>query len=189
VLYDLSFFFLVIIIIIQNLIFGVIIDTFADLRAEKNRKDNMLKNTCFICGLQRSEFENKEVTFEFHISREHNLWHYLYFIVHLNTKDTTEFTGPESYVYKMTSSKPPDLEWFPRLRCMSLHSADDTEPEQNEIKDLREQLAETTSLVKTLSQQLGDLRDKMIEQRKLYQRKTLQPRVGQGQYPNNMMTL
>ena len=50
VLYDLSFFFLVIIIIIQNLIFGVIIDTFADLRAEKNRKDNMLKNTCFICG-------------------------------------------------------------------------------------------------------------------------------------------
>ena len=29
----------------------------------------------------------------------------------------------------------------------------------------------------------------MIEQRKLYQRKTLQPRVGQGQYPNNMMTL
>ena len=54
-------------------------------------------------GLQRSEFENKEVTFEFHISLEHNLWHYLYFIVHLNTKDTTEFTGPESYVYKMTS--------------------------------------------------------------------------------------
>ena len=54
-------------------------------------------------GLQRSEFENKEVTFEFHISREHNLWHYLDFIVHLNTKDTTEFTGPESYVYKMIS--------------------------------------------------------------------------------------
>ena len=49
-LYDLSFFLIVIIIIIQNLIFGVIIDTFADLRAEKNRKEEMLKNTCFICG-------------------------------------------------------------------------------------------------------------------------------------------
>ena len=48
--YDLSFFLVVIIIIIQNLIFGVIIDTFADLRAEKNRKEEMLKNTCFICG-------------------------------------------------------------------------------------------------------------------------------------------
>ena len=50
VLYNLSFFFLVIIIIIQNLIFGVIIDTFADLRSEKNKKEYQLKNTCFICG-------------------------------------------------------------------------------------------------------------------------------------------
>ena len=44
VLYNLSF-FLVIIIIIQNLIFGVIIDTFADLRSEKNKKEYQLKNT------------------------------------------------------------------------------------------------------------------------------------------------
>ena len=52
VIYDLSFFFFVILIIIQNLIFGVIIDTFADLRAEKNDKEDKLYNSCFICGLQ-----------------------------------------------------------------------------------------------------------------------------------------
>jgi len=39
------------------------------------------------------------VTFQHHIESEHNVWNYLYFIVHLLTKDTTEFTGPESYVY------------------------------------------------------------------------------------------
>ena len=49
-LFDLSFFFLVIVIIIQNLVFGVIIDTFSDLRAEKNKDEDMIKNTCFICG-------------------------------------------------------------------------------------------------------------------------------------------
>jgi len=32
------------------LIFGVIIDTFADLRSEKQQKEEILKNTCFICG-------------------------------------------------------------------------------------------------------------------------------------------
>ena len=32
------------------LIFGVLIDTFVALRAEKNKKDFMLNNTCFICG-------------------------------------------------------------------------------------------------------------------------------------------
>lgn len=29
------------------------------------------------------------------------MWHYLYFIVLLKVKDTTEFTGPESYVSLM----------------------------------------------------------------------------------------
>ena len=48
--FDLTFFFIVIVIIIQNLIFGVIIDTFAALRAEKDHKEEVLKNTCFICG-------------------------------------------------------------------------------------------------------------------------------------------
>ena len=52
-------------------------------------------------GLPRGDFENKDVTFHKHIIQEHNVWHYLYFIVHLKTKDTTEFTGPESYVFKM----------------------------------------------------------------------------------------
>ena len=49
VVYDLLFFFILIIIVL-NLIFGVIIDTFADLRSEKQQKDDVLKNTCFICG-------------------------------------------------------------------------------------------------------------------------------------------
>jgi len=50
-------------------------------------------------GLPRGAFENKDVTFQHHIQSEHNVWNYLYFIVHLLTKDTTQFTGPESYVY------------------------------------------------------------------------------------------
>ena len=44
--YDLLFFFIVIIIVL-NLIFGVIIDTFADLRSEKQKKEEILKTTCF----------------------------------------------------------------------------------------------------------------------------------------------
>ena len=50
VIYDMLFFFIVIIIVL-NLIFGVIIDTFADLRAEKQQKEDILKNSCFICGM------------------------------------------------------------------------------------------------------------------------------------------
>lgn len=98
VVYDLLFFFIVIIITL-NLIFGVIIDTFGDLRQEKQEKDYTLKNTCFICGLDRSKFDNKTVSFDEHTKYEHNMWHYLYFLILIKVKDRTEFTGPESYVY------------------------------------------------------------------------------------------
>ena len=54
-----------------------------------------------IVGLERSSFDNKSVTFEDHINSEHNMWHYLYFIVLTKVKDPTEFTGPESYVSEM----------------------------------------------------------------------------------------
>lgn len=53
-IYDLLFFFMVIIIVL-NLIFGVIIDTFADLRSEKQKKEEILKTTCFICGEEINE--------------------------------------------------------------------------------------------------------------------------------------
>jgi len=52
-------------------------------------------------GLERAAFDNKTVSFEEHCKKEHNMWHYLYFIVLIRVKDPTEFTGPESYVHSM----------------------------------------------------------------------------------------
>lgn len=54
-----------------------------------------------IPGLKRSAFDNKTVSFEDHIRKEHNMWNYVYFLVLLEVKDKTEFTGPESFVYGM----------------------------------------------------------------------------------------
>eukprot|EP00095_Tigriopus_kingsejongensis_P011560 maker-scaffold768_size100864-snap-gene-0.9 protein:Tk11560 transcript:maker-scaffold768_size100864-snap-gene-0.9-mRNA-1 annotation:"inositol -trisphosphate receptor" len=166
VIYDMLFFFVVIIIVL-NLIFGVIIDTFADLRSEKQQKEEVLKNSCFICGLERKAFDNKHVTFEDHVRMEHNMWHYLYFTVLIRVKDPTEFTGPESYVHEMIKQR--CLDWFPRLRAISL-AVEDVEGEQNEWRTLHNQLEATQNLVKTLSSQLSDLRDQMTEQRKQKQR-------------------
>ncbi|XP_062825808.1 inositol 1,4,5-trisphosphate receptor type 1 isoform X5 [Anolis carolinensis] len=166
VIYDLLFFFMVIIIVL-NLIFGVIIDTFADLRSEKQKKEEILKTTCFICGLERDKFDNKTVTFEEHIKEEHNMWHYLFFIVLVKVKDSTEYTGPESYVAEMIKER--NLDWFPRMRAMSLVSSD-SEGEQNELRNLQEKLESTMKLVSNLSSQLSELKDQMTEQRKQKQR-------------------
>lgn len=61
----------------------------------------MLNETNVLAGLERDKFDNKTVTFEEHIKSEHNMWHYLYFLVLVRVKDPTEYTGPESYVAQM----------------------------------------------------------------------------------------
>uniref|UniRef100_A0A8D0EDZ4 Inositol 1,4,5-trisphosphate receptor n=1 Tax=Salvator merianae TaxID=96440 RepID=A0A8D0EDZ4_SALMN len=166
VIYDLLFFFIVIIIVL-NLIFGVIIDTFADLRSEKQKKEEILKTTCFICGLERDKFDNKTVSFEEHITLEHNMWNYLYFIVLVRVKNKTDYTGPESYVAQMIKNK--NLDWFPRMRAMSLVS-NEGEGEQNEIRCLQDKLNSTMKLVSHLTSQLNELKEQMTAQRKRRQR-------------------
>ncbi|XP_059034591.1 inositol 1,4,5-trisphosphate receptor type 3 isoform X1 [Mustela lutreola] len=166
VVYDLLFFFIVIIIVL-NLIFGVIIDTFADLRSEKQKKEEILKTTCFICGLERDKFDNKTVSFEEHIKFEHNMWNYLYFIVLVRVKNKTDYTGPESYVAQMIKNK--NLDWFPRMRAMSL-VCNEGEGEQNEIRILQDKLNSTMKLVSHLTAQLNELKEQMTEQRKRRQR-------------------
>uniref|UniRef100_A0A674IIY4 Inositol 1,4,5-trisphosphate receptor n=1 Tax=Terrapene triunguis TaxID=2587831 RepID=A0A674IIY4_9SAUR len=161
VIYDLLFFFMVIIIVL-NLIFGVIIDTFADLRSEKQKKEEILKTTCFICGLERDKFDNKTVSFEEHIKYEHNMWNYLYFIVLVRVKNKTDYTGPESYVAQMIKNK--NLDWFPRMRAMSLVS-NEGEGEQNEIRSLQDKLNSTMKLVSHLTSQLNELKEQVLYQR------------------------
>ncbi len=63
-------------------------------------------------------------------------------------------------LFLFSKSKSVNLEWFPRLRCMSL-DMEEPEQEQNEMKDLMGQLEGTNSLVKHLSTQLAELREKV----------------------------
>jgi hypothetical protein len=95
---DVSFFLLVK-IILYNILFGVIIDTFAQLRNKRNVMEQDKRNVCFICNFDRFVFDKEcEGGFIRHIAEDHNLWFYIYYIVHLQSKDPTEYTGIESYV-------------------------------------------------------------------------------------------
>ncbi|KAG5678613.1 hypothetical protein PVAND_008274 [Polypedilum vanderplanki] len=164
VLYDLLFFFIIIIIVL-NLIFGVIIDTFADLRTEKQQKEEILKNTCFICGLHRSVFCNKTISFENHIENEHNMWHYFNFIIHLKTKDSTELTGPESYVSQMIKSK--NLNWFPKQRTSSLNREEENKGENIDFQQSKRLLEDIQTMFNNLSMQLIEFKNQLSEQRRI----------------------
>lgn len=103
----------------MNIIFGIIIDTFAELRDEKNNKDYDHKNKCFICNNDRTLFEKGGINFDRHIVKEHSCWNYLYYIVYLRKKNTIDFNGTESDIAKKISKD--DISWFPIGQALALN--------------------------------------------------------------------
>ncbi len=46
-------------------------------------------------------------SFEDHKLNDHNMWNYVYFLVYLRKKDTTEHNGIESYVVEQANKVSP----------------------------------------------------------------------------------
>ena len=97
VVYDFFFAFIVLQIIIQ-LISGLIIDVFKELRGEVEKKEEDLKSSCIICGNSKEDIQRIQ-NYDYHIAKVHNIWHYVMFIVYLQKKPAIDYNGTESYVH------------------------------------------------------------------------------------------
>ena len=74
VIYQILFWFIVITIML-NVVFGIILDAFAELRGNDQARKEDMENVCFICGLGRFTFDTQGNGFDKHIEEEHNMWH------------------------------------------------------------------------------------------------------------------
>ncbi|KAL4475530.1 hypothetical protein ABPG72_009219 [Tetrahymena utriculariae] len=130
--FDISF-KIITIIIMLNILFGIIIDTFGELREERNEKMQDKKNKCFICNIERSQFENNRINFQKHLTKQHNTWNYFFYLIHLRFKNINDFDGTESYVYQKYRKQ--DISWFPIGQSLKLQKAAVNEDDQdkNEI--------------------------------------------------------
>jgi hypothetical protein len=148
-------YFIVSIIVLMNIIFGIIIDNFAELRDLK--KSRLIDTTefCFICGISRRRFDKEGPrAFHKHLTEEHGMWNYLKFMVHLWNQDQDDDDGLEQYVRAQIARG--DVDWFPGNECMSLAGEDgegelDLEGFQKDI-------------VSTLKKKQDENNDKMLRQ-------------------------
>ena len=133
-LFDLAF-FAVVTIGLLNLIFGIIVDTFSSLREHENEELRTRNNKCIICGLTRQEFERIEPgAWRNHYKYEHNIWAYYCFLVHLETKEPTDFNGLEDYVASCVRQN--SIAWIPRNASIFLGTTSkDENPEAPPIKN------------------------------------------------------
>jgi hypothetical protein len=148
VTYDIAF-FVMIIILLLNIIFGIIIDTFGSLREEQHEQHRLETSFCFICGIAKEEFDARaldatatgahQLDFAGHVKLEHNMWDYMYFRIYLSLKDPNNYNGVESYISKLAGED--DISWIPKGKTLGINDGQDDGQEsevrmKNEIQQL-----------------------------------------------------
>ncbi len=137
--HDLTF-MVMIKIICMKILSGITIDTFAELRAAKATIDNDMVNVCFICGFPRIVFDKYAEGMEKHIAKDHNLWMYVYYMLHLNSKHSADHSGIESYILHKYQEN--DISWLPRQKALCVQNIpmNEEEEEGEEEEDNGEEL-------------------------------------------------
>ena len=82
--------------LIVAVVSGTIIDNLGNLRDMRSRIADDLEQSCFICNINRSMFEEtNENGFSEHVKTHHNIRDYLSFMIHLEDTDEFEYTPSE----------------------------------------------------------------------------------------------
>lgn len=120
--YDITYYICIDIITI-NIMFGIIIENFETLREESHRLHQDIENSCFICSLPRTNFDNIPNGFEMHKGQEHNTRNFIYFLYNVRFKPQRSLMGIELYVHELKNEK--STSWLPLLRSLRLsHSVE-----------------------------------------------------------------
>ena len=104
-------FYILIIMVMGNITFGLIVDSFGKLRDDTDKFENDKNNICFICQLSRDKCLLKNIDFDSHIKNEHNLWNYVNFLIFLHLNNPNDFSRFEGLVWDKLLER--DFGWIP----------------------------------------------------------------------------
>jgi hypothetical protein len=108
--YNLAYFILIIILMLE-MVFGIIVETFRELRIDQQKHDADKHDKCFICGIKRDEIEKIKKNFEEHVNVEHNLWNYVNYMIRLKFSDPHDLNAINSYALDLLEGNL--ISWIP----------------------------------------------------------------------------
>ena len=166
VFYDMAFFLLIGVLLIGGVLFGILLDKFTELREERRNATERVDTEDFISGLSRDTLDADGNGFIHHKDKDQNMWHYMYFIIYLQNRPVTKFTGSETYVWEQLSAE--NIGWFPMQRAIVLsHDAGESAARQAQrrtetrLDKVESALAKVTSLSVATLEQLQELKQMM----------------------------
>ncbi len=129
-------FFIVICLIMLNLVFGIIIDTFKELRIEETKNEIDIANVCFICGVKKDVLEKNCQNFEEHNDNVHNVWNYANYIIGLKYLDPQETNAIISETITKVEKK--QINWIPLSHEGNSHESENNYQEkEEELKEIK----------------------------------------------------
>jgi hypothetical protein len=171
IVFGLSF-FLVIGVILFDIVTGIIIDKFGELREQTATRLEKIKNSTFIADIERSTCDENGLDFDDINAHDQDMWNYVYLMAYLEFKDEDEYTGAESMIAEAIEKW--DISWMPQKMCWAmqlkkisaeLEDSDDliSQAKEDIISDSDSKLGDLkgTNLVALLNEKFEELLDKM----------------------------
>lgn len=124
--HDLLYFFLIIILMLE-MIFGIIVETFRELRIHQQYFEYDKNEICFVCGVKRDQLEKDKKSYNDHITNQHNLWNYVNYMIRLKFSNLQDLNALNSYAYELLKNK--NITWIPnwKIECERNSELDDHE--------------------------------------------------------------
>eukprot|EP00935_MAST-01C_sp_MAST-1C-sp1_P001935 g1935.t1 len=168
-LFELAFSVIMVIVLLQ-MVFGIIIDTFGQLREEQTAVVEQRRNYCFLCGIDKRRFELEAVQASKkdgggwieHIRNEHNVWDYFFYYCYLQEKTKLDYSGVDTYVNSCLQNG--DLDWLPVSKSISLQEDENVQPVQKQLDDLRKQVRSLANEETTRRQTAAEQQNQLLEE-------------------------
>ena len=129
-------FFVAVVLMLLNMINGVIVSIFSEIREKTNFKESDQNNKCFICNIDRAIFERFKIKFEDHKKFEHNIKTYIRFLVGMKLINEKDLDADQSFI--SSCIKKEEIKVFPVGVSSSTGSKkedDSTEADEEEGED------------------------------------------------------
>ena len=116
----LNFIYFILQFVMLNIVGGIMIDTFSELRTNTINRVAETENFCFVCGIENITFDRSigRGAFKHHIHSCHHMWDYLKFIIYIWEQDKDDDDGLEQYVRRCIEAN--DISWFPINKSLDL---------------------------------------------------------------------
>ena len=126
-------FYITVILLLLNMINGVIVSTFSQIRETSSQKEEDIEEKCFICNKEKKDFEKRKIDFNEHCETEHNLYNYIMFFVMLKRIEEKDLDSDQSYINEKLDEK--DIVFFPVGYAKGFEDEEEKEEEGNDNEE------------------------------------------------------